>query len=98
MPVRVCQSAIHGDKDQQCKACKPDDVPVLVSGAGHDSLAMAELTQASAVLLLLLLLAEGMTKRWTANYMTALTEANCSVQLSYQFTPIAKVPGGCLKL
>ena len=45
----VCPSASHGEEDHQCKASQPDDVPVLVSGAGHDSLAMAELTQASAV-------------------------------------------------
>lgn len=48
IPAPVCPSANHGDEDQQCKASQPDDVPVLVSGAGHDSLAMAELTQASA--------------------------------------------------
>lgn len=49
IPVPVRPSASHGDEDQQCKASQPNDVPVLVSGAGHDSLAMAELTQVSAV-------------------------------------------------
>ena len=46
-PAHVCRSARDDDEDQQCRAPQPDDVPVLVSGAGHDSLAMAELTQAS---------------------------------------------------
>ena len=40
----VCSTALGG-KQQQCTASQPDEVPVLVSGAGHDSLAMAELTQ-----------------------------------------------------
>ncbi|KAL3162355.1 hypothetical protein ABBQ32_010038 [Trebouxia sp. C0010 RCD-2024] len=49
IPVPVRPSASHGDEDQQCKASQPNDVPVLVSGAGHDSLAMAELTQIGMV-------------------------------------------------
>lgn len=44
----MCRSSNNDDQDpEQCKASQPDEVPVLVSGAGHDSLAMAELTQAS---------------------------------------------------
>lgn len=87
--VPVCQSASHGDEDQQCKASQPDEVPVLVSGAGHDSLAMAELTQASAVYCCCCCcLAESMTKKVDCQLhdCTALV-AGCSVDLG----PIAKV-------
>ena len=47
-PQQICRSSsVDGKDSQQCTASQLDEVPVLVSGAGHDSLAMAELTQAS---------------------------------------------------
>ena len=47
----VCFSTSNADEDpKQCKAPHPVEVPVLVSGAGHDSLAMADLTQASVTI------------------------------------------------
>lgn len=49
-PDTVCVSTSNADEDsKQCKAPQPVEVPVLVSGAGHDSLAMADLTQASVI-------------------------------------------------
>ena len=51
IPDNVCISSSTADEDpKQCKASQPIEVPVLVSGAGHDSLAMAELTQASVAI------------------------------------------------
>ena len=50
-PDDVCISTSNADEDlRQCKASQPVEVPVLVSGAGHDSLAMADLTQASVTI------------------------------------------------
>ena len=51
MSDHVCESTSDADKDpKQCTAPLPVEVPVLVSGAGHDSLAMADLTQASVTI------------------------------------------------
>ena len=41
---QVCSPTSNAE-NQQCIASQSDEVPVLVSGAGHDALAMAELTQ-----------------------------------------------------